>query len=444
MTLSYVLWALLVFGIVGVAFCVAHISQRQVIVASGPAFQRMRRYNQQHAGLLDIQRCFMWGRSVTIITFLAVCACVCAGIGVLVTSDRQNIDRQRDGVRLFGVGITLACIVFASVTFGASTFVIGIIESHIAHTMFHRRTGGLSKTTSSRRVVTLHTPAQSGTSSSDDINNTHNNKFSTGSESSMAGPSTRPSFSSGPSLSTNSTTSDAFQTVIMKLRRLRMLVVGCLAGSLAIGAVMISVPAAIEYIFPVSVTNGAILVSVYIAIDSGIPSRSPTRTKRRHQSDMTATGTSDRTTPRHDSSTHSLLPLTSATINMMMNRNHAGDNTLRQSTDSGGFRVETSAPDHTHPTVQDDDAAVYCGPCWFEGEGFMTIYGSSTTTTSATSSSSRMSSRSQSAQGSRSADMMDSMDTTHHSMMVHHNVHSADSITAYGEDSDDVVIHFGK
>lgn len=232
---------MLIIGILGVAYCVAFIGQRQVVVASGPAFRRISRESGRgssntaddmekgvanaksayKSGIVEsAHKCFSYGRSITLSTFLFVCALVSSGIIVLGSSETTDLWSQSTGVRLFGAGIAVACVVFSLVTFSASTYVINVIQEHL-NTVICR-------------------------------------------------PEKRPS-EDGRVPDNKSV--NAFTVVISKLRKLRLLVVLCLFGSLLVGAAMLILPGSIEYIFPISAINGALLLSVYIAIDSGVASQ---------------------------------------------------------------------------------------------------------------------------------------------------------------------------
>lgn len=373
--LQYGLWTVLILGITGVAFGVAHIGQRQVIVASGPAFHRMRRMDRRHKGLMTAQRCFNIGRVVTVVTFLIVCALVTSGIVLLVTAPamlpvlspmvttdttthdnnttspsstppttmdtttaittntmyKPFLRQQIVGVQLFGAGITVACVVFASVMAISSTFVIRIIKDHLSISSTFRGLSSSSTTTTTTTAAIAGVAAASHTDSAGGTTNSNSNNNKIGSKKQQH-----------PSAVAVSTASDAFAVVILKLSRLRLLVVACLFGSLTIGAVMMIVPGSIEYIFPISVINGSLLLSVYIAIDSGIATTSyqkQTTLRKQHHH------------PKYASS----LTLDSAQTNLPLSSN---DN------------------NHTTDDILEDNTTYRCGPCWLDGEGLLTFYGS--------------------------------------------------------------------
>jgi len=353
LVIKYGLWTVLILGITGVAFGVAHIGQRQVIVASGPAFHRMRRMDRRHKGIMNAQRCFNIGRVITVVTFLIVCALVTSGIVLLVTAPsalplsavtnnssdiinttttgaisstltadttnmmyRPFLHQQIVGVQLFGAGITVACVVFASVMAVSSTFVIRIIRNHLS----------LSSTL---RVASVANNNNGG----GDTNTTKN-----------------VAVKKHPSAIAVSTAADAFAIVILKLSRLRLLVVACLFGSLTIGAVMMIVPGSIEYIFPISVTNGSLLLSIYIAIDSGIATTSYQKRSRKRQQKYISASSRSTSNPAKTDSTQI---------------NHIIDN--------DDINAETD---------------YRCGPCWLDGEGLLTFYGSTIVSSQSSASSS--------------------------------------------------------
>lgn len=361
----------MIVGILGIAFCVAHMGQRQVVLASERAFHQMHKTsasNNKMTGknsgderVMNAQRCFMYGRAITLVALLMVASLVICGIVLKLVSPTSMIERQITGVRLFGAGIAVACVVFTTSTVVSSSYVIKVIQDHMASLVaMHNNMEHTTDIEANVASTTSNNPTMRPKSTDVVVAMPHSSEFK------------------------HSTT---FLLVIQKLKRLRMLVTVCLIGSFTIGAIMVVLPGTIEYIFPVSVANGSVLVCIYIALDSGIPSEHGAAPKR------TVIGTGGGS---------SSITRTKSTSKTMSVTTMSDDGTTPRTT----FGGNSNNHDSNASTAENDHAdavssTIFCGMCIGSGPASLT-FGSSSITSGSRSGSSVPSGRSRSMDNSAS------------------------------------------
>jgi len=221
--------------------------------------------NAHIPSVLDrVQRCLSIGRHLTLVSWICSCATMLSGISLVaiysnatmqfnnsptfIVGNNEDNSTHTDtaggggaaatilfqwqllGVRLFSMGMCIGCCLFGLITVVSASYILHILDMHL-------------------KQVSLFT------------NDTH---------------ATKRTVADGDSTSTSSKqqrASNRILAVMIKLRRLRTLVILCLGFSLSLGVILFVLPGVIEYLFPACIINAAILLPLYLSIDSGVPSR---------------------------------------------------------------------------------------------------------------------------------------------------------------------------